>query len=170
MSFHFRYFSKGEMRSQESKSVNGMKILRQVGRIPHAGFTQDALYTSEEIQEMRASIALVSTTQTAPAIWTIVLLCDKPRSIGFDTMLMQMTPIKLRKSPLIGFSMLLRVIDITLGELDWVYPWWGGALRDFKVVLETLEDALRVPVSYDTFRTDVVTRLTGSYSGKHGYR
>jgi hypothetical protein len=154
ISLHLRYFSTRTTWPEKTEQVNGMKIRRERGRFQQLGPAQDARFTKEiqEIQEMRASIALRTTTRGAPAIWTIVWMLDK-----------SITPMKLDHvfsditsktgacmTPLTGLLTLIRTIDFTLGGWNGKQPGWEGVLREFEGVLQTLEDELRIPVGCRT--------------------
>ena len=124
-----------------------MKIRREVGRFQQPGAAQDAR-SSEEIQEIRASIALGTTIYKVAAIWSIVWMLDNSIiPINLDNMVLA---IEKKTSPCIGSPVglltFIRTINFALGGFDIGEQQWRGAVSDFERVLQTLEDELRILV------------------------
>ncbi|KAL9630183.1 MAG: hypothetical protein Q9164_006547 [Protoblastenia rupestris] len=155
ISFHIRYFLTLFDDFEESIRVSGMKIHRESGRFP---YPRKGL--SRPLREMRASVILRTTIKEIPAVWTVVWMTDGTRlhSCPLDLMNKDRVMTSTCIAPLSGVLALIRTIDLILDDCvlnDWVVGGYDatscgsqGPLQSWELVLQTLEDGLRVPVSY----------------------
>lgn len=147
MSIHLRCFTKQKSRPEsETEKVKGMKVHRESGRFPQPGLVEETRFI-EQVQEMRASVAMHTTITEIPAIWTIVWMLDKS---GFELDWWRlgghfMDAAWDRAGCLSGFLIFIRTIDFILGGHP-VIKGWKGMLSEWEDVVQTLEDESRVPV------------------------